>query len=195
MVFVNVVEDREKFLSSLWLIPQMQTETYISMYSIWRTLPFFLVQLPNGGWRQSLGNISSLGEMTQRHHHREFPKETSRLPASCTSLWVEWYHLAGRWAASNKAPKRKARHNCVQCNDVSKMTELTQNYPQQLQLESELRQETVMWETKMSSMGHFQEGTSANTSLLPTPSHSVTSGLTYYVSKTSSVFSLFNQPG
>lgn len=71
--------------------------------------------------------------------------------------------------ASVKARKWKARHSCVQCNDVSRMTAFTQNHTQQLQLESKLRLETVMWETKMSSMGLFQEGTSANTLVSPLP--------------------------
>lgn len=110
--------------------------------------------------------------MTQRHHHWEFPKKAARLLASCSSLWVEYRKAEQLPEASNKAPKQKARRNCVECYDVSKATELTQNYPRQLQLESELRQETMMWETKMSSMGHFQEGASANTSLLPISSHS-----------------------
>ena len=90
---------------------------------------------------------------------------------------VPWV-LSSRWKAeqlpdaSDKAPKQKARHTRVQCNNVSKVAELTQNKPPELQLESGVRQETGMWETKMSSIGHFPEGTSVDPWLLPTPPHS-----------------------
>lgn len=51
--------------------------------------------------------------------------------------------------ASAKAPRQRAGYTtCFTCSVVSKVAKLTQNYPQPLQLKSEVNQEIIMWKTK-----------------------------------------------
>ena len=50
--------------------------------------------------------------------------------------------------ASAKAPRQTAEDTTsLRCNVVNEVAELTQNHLQQLQLKSEVSQETVMWKT------------------------------------------------
>lgn len=91
--------------------------------------------------------------MTQRHSHWDFLKKHTQICCQM-HLPVVWL-LPSCWKArqlpeaSAKAPRQRAEDaTCFRCNVVSKVAELAQNHLQQLQLESAMSQETVMWKTK-----------------------------------------------
>lgn len=70
-------------------IPQLKTENYINIYSMWRTLP-------SAHFSYQVTGEAAQEKRPKETINRQVSKEAVWFSASCTFLWFECYHLTWR---------------------------------------------------------------------------------------------------